>query len=137
MIQRKRKRVKSLAYYAHNSKCVAGIRYGNLLRSVRGKQGILKRAGAIAWNAGVIERAAADGVARLEVQIRDGATYTTSIHNLLQNGQIQYRDGRQLVLSLRYWSIDGRAPGASELATHRQDEAPAAQLPLFGVTYEN
>lgn len=132
MVQRKRKRVKSVAYYAHNSRCVAGIRYGDLLRSVRGKQGILKRAGAIAWNAGVIERAAADGVTRLEVSIRDGATYTTSIDNLLQNGQIQYRDGRQWVLSLRYWSVNGAEPEAKP-----GGPALPAQLPLFGVTYEN
>lgn len=127
MINRNRKRVKEKAYYPHNSRCVAGIRYGALLRSVRGKAGILRRAGAIAWNAGVIERAAADGITQLEVQIRGGATYTTSLQTLLQNGQIQYRDGRQWVLSLRYWSIDGQSDEA---------EQPAAQLTLFEVQNE-
>lgn len=127
MIHGKRKRVKGKAYYAHNSRCVAGLRFGDTLRSIRSKAGILRRAGAIAWNAGVIERAAADGVTRLEVEIRGGATYTTPVHTLLQNGQIQYRDGRQWVLSLRYWSIDGQAPAA-------QRDEPAAQLPLFEET---
>lgn len=126
MIKRNRKRVKGKAYYAHNSRCVAGIRYGDLLRSVRGKAGILRRAGALAFNAGVIERAAADGVTRLEVEIRGGATYTTSVNILLQHGQIQYRDGRQLVLSLRYWSIDGAAPEALKPQT-----ATAQQISLF------
>lgn len=132
MIQRKRKRVKGKAYFAHNSKCVAGIRYGDLLRSVRGKQGILKRAGAIAFSAAVVERAAADGVTRLEVSIRDGATYTTTIDTLLTHGQIQYRDGRQWVLSLRYWSVNGAEPEAKP-----GGPALPAQLPLFGVTNEN
>lgn len=126
MIKRNRKHVKGKAYYAHNSRCVAGIRYGDLLRSVRGKAGILRRAGALAFNAGVIERAAADGVTRLEVEIRGGATYTTSVNILLQHGQIQYRDGRQLVLSLRYWSIDGAAPEALKPQT-----ATAQQISLF------
>ncbi|MEZ4864146.1 MAG: hypothetical protein R3C14_22730 [Caldilineaceae bacterium] len=114
------------AYYAHNSRNVAGLRFGDTLRSVRGRDGILRSANAIAWDAGVIERAAADGVTQLEVSIRDGSTYKSTIDNLLEHGRMQYRFGRQWVMSLRFYSIDGRQPEA-------ETSGPVvAQLSLFG-----
>ena len=138
MIRQKRTHVKSpkpkpKAYYAHNSRNVAGIRFGDTLRSIRGKDGILRRAHAIAWDAGVIDRAHADGITRLMVQIEGGSTYTTTIETLFANGQLQHTPaGRQRVLSLRYWSVDGQAPPASraQLAPETQ---PAAQMNLFEV----
>lgn len=113
------------AFYAHNSRNVAGIRFGNTLRSIRGKDGILRSAHAIAWDAGVIERAHAAGITHLEVIIRDGSTYRTSIETLFEHGQLQNRFGRQWVMSLRYYSIDGVEPEAERVGPE------LGQLTLF------
>jgi hypothetical protein len=130
MVHQNYQRVNQQIFFAHNSRKVAGVRFGDTLRSIRGPDGILRRAGAIAWDAGVIERAAAAGVTRLMVQIRGGSIYTTTMETLLAHGQLQYRDGRQWVLSLRYWSVNGAEPQAAQPAAQ-----PAIhQLTLFEET---
>lgn len=133
MVSTKHERVKGKAYYyAHNSRNVAGVRYGDTLRSDRSRAGILKRAGAIAWDAGVIERAVADGITRLMVKINGGSTYTTTIATLFAHGQISHgQAGRQWVLSLSSWSIDGGVRQAHPPAPEPVEGAPAAQLTLF------
>lgn len=109
------------AFYAHNSRNVAGIRFGDTLRSIRGKAGILRSANALAWDAGVIERAHASGITHLEVVIHGGPTYRTSVENLLERGSLQHRYGLQRVLSLNYWTVDGREPDA-DASTMARDE---------------
>lgn len=114
------------AYFAHNSRNVAGIRFGDTLRSIRNKDGILRSANALAWDAGVVERAQADGITCLEVVIRNGSTYRTTIETLLEHGSLQYRFGRQWVMSLRFYSIDGAEPSAERMGPD------VGQLALFG-----
>lgn len=114
------------AYFAHNSRNVAGIRFGDTLRSIRNKDGILRSANAIAWDAGVVERAHADGITCLEVVIRNGSTYRTTIKTLLEHGSLQYRFGRQWVMSLRFYSVDGTEPADERIGPQ------VGQLTLFG-----
>lgn len=124
----------SNTYFSPHSRNVAGIQFGDLLRSIGGPQRILKSANAIAWDASVIERAISNDVTRLEVVIRGGATYGATIDTLLKHGQIQQREGRQWVLSLRYWSINGAPPTAHQPQQPQQTAAPAA---VQGVLFEH
>ncbi|MCB0082252.1 MAG: hypothetical protein KDE47_15025, partial [Caldilineaceae bacterium] len=92
----------------------------------RGLAGILHTPPAIAWDAGVIDRLEKDGVQHIETHIKDTqATYTTTIESMRQHGRFANRFGLQLILSLKYWAMNGQA-------TEQEIAPQPEQLSLFG-----
>lgn len=107
---------------------ISGVRYGNTIRSERSPSGILRTPPAIAFDYDVLNQATADGCDTAEVFISaTDTTYTVSIADFWKYGRIQTRFGKQVVLSLKYWTINGQAP-----KPQAQPEAP--QLGLFGAS---
>lgn len=116
-------------YHAPNSpNRIAGVRYGNTIRSERTSNGVLRTPPAIAFDYSVLTQASDDGCDTAEVFITDTRTlYTVPIADFWQRGKIQTRFGEQVVLSLKYWTVNGQPPEAE------QEAQPAvAQLGLFG-----
>lgn len=116
-------------YHAPNAQHrVAAVRYGNTIRSERSSSGILRTPPAIAFDFEVLNQATGDGCDTVVVHITDThTTYTVSLSDFWKYGRIQTRFGRQAVLSLRYWTVNGQSPKPQP---ERQSEP--AQLALFG-----
>jgi len=107
---------------------IAGVRYGNTIRSERTSSGILRTPPAIAFDFDVLNQATADGCDTAQVFITDTHTlYTVSIADFRRCGKIQTRVGKQVVLSLKYWTVNGQAPKPEQEA-----QPEVAQLGLFG-----
>ncbi len=107
---------------------IAGVRYGNTIRSERTSSGILRTPPAIAFDYSVLTEASGDGCDTAQVFITDTHTlYTVSIADFWRRGKIQTRVGKQVVLSLKYWTVNGQAPKPEQEA-----QPEVAQLGLFG-----
>lgn len=89
---------------------------------------ILRTPPAIASDAGVIADLERDHVDIIEVHIKDtNTTYTTTPEIMRKYGQIQRRFGVQLILSLKFWGINGQEPAAFKQAKAEVQQQPEAQ----------
>ncbi len=104
---------------------IAGIRFGDVLRSTRGTAGIHYATNAILWSESVL-RAAASDIATLEVITTDkrgrSRTYRTPLATMMTRGTLcQTAAGTQRGLPLGEWETDADP-----------EPQPAPQLALFG-----
>lgn len=107
---------------------IAGVRFGDCLRSTRTSSGVYHQTRSIAWSEAVLQRAAAEGVRWLEVVItaKTGAvtTYRCTLAAMLQRGTLT---GAQRALPLDAWTTS--RPTTQPAETPKQQ--PAAQPALF------
>ncbi len=91
---------------------------------------ILRTPPSIAVDAGVLADLTRNEVDAIEVYIKDTKnTYTTTPENMHTYGQVQRRFGVQVILSLKYWGVNGDEPEA--LKPRPQLEPAAKQAALF------
>lgn len=118
---------KSKSTYTDGSR-VAGVRFGDTLRSTRSTSGVLHQSRSIAWSEAVLQRAAAEGIRQLEVVITAASgtvtTYRCTLAAMLQRGTLT---GSQRALPLDAWTVNRRPPAETK------QPAPA-QPQLFEVT---
>jgi len=110
-----------------NSNRVAGIRFGDTLRSVRTTSGIHYASNSILWAEPVLLQAQRSGIKTLEVVIPDRRggtrTFRAPLAAMLAHGELQYTSaGVQRGLKLHAWEVDGIQP---------KPEPECAQLDLF------
>ena len=94
--------------------------------SVSDRNRLLDKPPAIAWDHVVISAIERTGCTLLAVRLKTtGVTYFSTLENLYRNGRYQNRFGLQLVMTLKYWTV--------ELPEVEQPRAPEPeQLTLFG-----
>lgn len=125
-------RLKNQSTYRHGAR-VAGMRFGDTLRSTRSTSGIHYATKSILWSEAVLRQAQADGIKHLEVIITDAAGCSRSYHAplavMLARGTLaETPAGLQRGLTLDAWQTS-RSPMTPSTAS--TEPTPASQLGLF------
>jgi hypothetical protein len=113
---------------------VAGVRFGDTLRSTRSTSGIQQQSKEILFSEAILTQARRDGITQLEVIISDRfqreTVYRVAMAEMLGRGTLRETPaGTQRGLSLDAWQTSRR--GAVTPSTPTASTEPAPQMTLF------
>lgn len=112
---------------------VAGVRFGDTLRSTRSTSGIHYQTRSILWSEAILRQAQQDGITELEVIVTDAAgrsrSYRAPLAVMLARGTLaETPAGLQRSLTLDAWQTSRSPMTPSPAST---EPTPAPQLGLF------